>query len=163
MAGQPIISWFDATNTTQQTVWDAGVVAAGSKSNPVEFLIWNNRSTSPGTLNTDVPDMTDVKIIPKSLAGDDTGPVASKSDATVQVSFNNNGTWTDFQDIGGGVSATVIARNGVVGTISGKANTADKNTNTANYADIKLQLYVQNTQATAGQVQWYTRITYNYQ
>ena len=157
----PIITWFDALNQTQQTSWDCGIVDAGSYSNVAEFLVWNNRSTTPGTLNTAVSDMTNVTIIVKSMNGDDTGPVASKSDAVVSVSFNNNGTWTDWQEIGGGVAANVIAANGVVGTISGAANTADVNTDKANYARIRLRLFVKPT-AVAGQVQWITRITYNY-
>jgi hypothetical protein len=157
----PIISWFDSANANQQSQWDCGIVDAGSYSNVAEFLVWNNRSTTPGTQNSAVSDMTQVTIIPKSMTGDDTGAVASKSDAVVSVSFNNNGTWTDWQDIGAGVSANVISASGVVGTLSGSANTADKNTNKANYADIRLRLFVQPT-AVAGQVQWLTRITYNY-
>lgn len=154
--GAPVVQWYDGLNTAQQSSWDAGIVDAGDWSSPKEFLIWNNRGGS-----TAVSDMTNVFITTKSLTGDNTGPVASKSDAIVEVSIFDGTAWSAWEEIGGTDTCALKSASGVAGTISGAVNSGNKATDKANYADIKLRLHALPT-ALAGQIEWLTRVSYQY-
>ena len=176
---QPVVSWFDDTNTFQRTEWDAGIVDAGGESPATIFLVWNNRNPSTTVANTAIADMIDVTITTKSYpAGDNTGVVATKSDAVVYVQFFDStkpsggewgsykeatGVWTKdwWEDIGGDDTTPVVSCAGGFKTISGAANYRDANVDKANYAKVKLKLAAKGS-AGAGQVEWLTRIAYRY-
>jgi hypothetical protein len=121
----PLIKWYNESNQTEITNWDAGVVDAGFYSRPEDptqpdssefpstFLIWNNRG---GTEN--ISDATNVKITTLSLVrypdtGEidpnqsylPTGPVAgsdTERQAEVEVIFfdstklSNAGQWGTY-------------------------------------------------------------------
>ena len=148
----PIVSWYDSTNTTQQTLWDAGVVDAGSTSPDVQFLIWNNRGGS-----TPVSDMTNCVITTKSTAGDNTGDVVLEK--WVQVRVDKLGEST-FSSIGGDTTHPI--GNGITaGVISGAANDGTTENSNANYTSVTLHVVVPAT-ATAGTRQFLTRVAYQY-
>lgn len=182
MAEQPKVSWYDETNTMQRTQWDAGIVEAGGYSETDTFLVWNNRNMNPDPAsnpNPAVADMINVSLTTKSLAGDNTGPVASKTEATVEAMFFDSsaaegaGEWGSidsetamwqkdhWEAVGGADVTPVIAAGGAVQVISGASNSASAVTDKANYAKLKLRLKADSL-ATAGEIEWLTRISYQY-
>lgn len=102
------------------------------------------------------------------------------NEATVQVIFFDSskaggagqwGTYADdgvtwqpnkWKDIGGTTKAIVVSMSGAKGIIKGLANTASLATDKQNYAKVKMRLYVR-PNATAGKVEWVTRVSYQYQ
>lgn len=148
----PIVSWYDSTNTTQQTSWNAGTVDAGSVGADTEFLIWNNRG---GT--TAVSDMTSCTITTKDTSGGNTGDVVTGLWVYVLSVKDNETTYTAI----GGTTTHAISNGVTAGTISGAANNGTTANSNANYADVKLHLAPPST-AVAGVRQWLTRVSYQY-
>ena len=66
----PIVSWYDAENTAQQTTWDTGVVDAGSVGPDTQFLIWNNRGG--GTAVSDMESCANRSFLPEISGETDT-------------------------------------------------------------------------------------------
>lgn len=152
---------------------------------PCTFLVWNNRGGA-----TKISSMLNTQISTLSLVRDSQGdidinnsfkpegPVAgSNSDpnkrAHVEVIFydavkgewgivDQTGTWrpNEWATIEGGIKVDVISASGVKNVISGDINDGSLSA-TANYSKIKLRLVVRQD-AQAGKVEWYTRISYNY-
>lgn len=148
----PIVSWYDSTNTTQQTQWNTGVVDAGTTGPDTQFLIWNNRA---GT--TAVSDMTSCTMTTKDTSGGNTGDVVVER----WVELRDDKVPGDvFTPIGG--TTTKQVGNGVTaGVISGAVNDGTIANANANFARVTIHWRVPAT-ATAGQRQWLTRISYNY-
>jgi hypothetical protein len=149
-------------------------------------------TSNPTGNTTAVSDMTNVTITTLSLVRDvngnidpnlsyqPSGAVAGKTEAVVQVVFfdssknsgagqwgtydSTNTTWkpTTWREVGGNDKSPVVSMSGAKGTIQGLANTANLATDKANYAKIKMRLYVK-PNATAGKVEWITRVSYQYQ
>ena len=147
---------------------------------------------NPNGATTDVSDMTNGWITTLSLVRDvngnidphlsyqPSGAVAGKTEAFVQVIFfdqSKNGgagewgsyasddlTWNPltWKEIGGNDKARVVSCSGLKGTIKGTMNSASLATDTANYSKVKMRLYVR-PNATAGKVEWITRVSYQYQ
>lgn len=171
----PIVQWWDEGETAQQSQWDAGVIDAGSESIPQTFHVWNNRGSS-----TAVADMINVDITVRDADGQSTDlRVAGQTEAIVYVQFFDSTKGTSGQ--WGGINPDtsvweenywtalkydtavgVISASGLSRRINGSANTANIDTDKVNYAAIKLKLYAKPT-AGAGQVDWLTRISYQYQ
>ena len=172
----PIVQWWDENESAQQSLWDAGVVDAGSDSVPTVFHVWNNRGNS-----TAVSDMINVDITVRDINGQTADlRVAGQSEAIVYVQFfdnsklsgigqwgahaPSNGQWTGdyWRALKHDEPAPVVSCSGQYRKISGAANTANKNVDKVNYAKIKLKLYAKPA-AGAGQIDWLTRISYQYQ
>lgn len=148
----PIVSWWNADNTVQQTSWDTGVVDAGSIGPDTQFLIWNNRGGA-----TAVSDMTNCVITTKDTAGGNTGDVVLEK--WVEVRVDKLGE-TTFTAIGGTVTHPI--GNGVTpGVISGAANDGTVANSNANFSRVTLHWAPPST-ATAGLRQWLTRVSYQY-
>lgn len=148
----PIVSWYNSTNTIQQTSWDTGVVDAGSVGPNTQFLIWNNRGGV-----TAVSDMTNCVITTKDTSGGNTGDVVTERwvevrvDKLVEVTFTAIGG-TTTHPIGNGVTAQ---------TIAGAANDGTTANSNANYSSLTLR-WVPPSTATAGARNWLTRVSYQY-
>lgn len=161
MMPAPVPQFWKGDNSAILTSWDAGIVDADSYSEEIEVLVWNNRG-SPGNPTSDVSDMTNVFITTKNIDGTDTGPVATKEHAIVEVKTYDGSEWSDWQEIGGSSSTVqLISASGIPGVISGAGNEGDAGVNLANYARIRLRLHVLPT-APAGQISWKTRVSYQY-
>jgi hypothetical protein len=159
----PIPKWL-TPDGTQVLQWDAGIVDAGTRSAEKEVYIWNNKGTSASSPSTDVSDMTNVFITTKHTDGSDSGPVATKTDAIVEVSTYDGASWSEWQEVGGSASTvTLVNASGDVGTIYGTGNDGNPLTvaTKKNYARVKLRLYVLPT-APAGAISWKTRVSYQY-
>jgi hypothetical protein len=159
----PIPKWLNPDGS-QRLQWDAGIVDAGTPSAETEVYLWNNKGTSAGSPSTDVADMTNVFITTKHTDGTDSGPVATKTDAIVEVQTYDGSIWSSWTEVGGSASTVqVINSFGEVGFIRGTGN--DGNALTAltkkNYARLKLRLKVLPT-APAGPIAWKTRVSYQY-
>lgn len=148
----PIVSWYDASNTTQQTSWDTGVVDAGSVGPNTQFLIWNNRAGA-----TAVSDMTSCVITTKDTSGGNTGDVVVEKWVEVKVDELGEGTFTAI----GGTTTHPIGNGITAQTISGAANDGTLASADANYCLLTLHWAVPAT-ATAGQRNWLTRVAYQY-
>jgi len=156
---QPIISWYNADDSICAN-WDAGIVDADSYSDVKEVYIWNNR----GPIGTAVSDATNVFITTKNTDGTDTGPVATKSSAVVEVATFDGANWSSWQEVGGSSSTvTLVNSSGETGVLRGNANNGDKNDTNAkkNYARVRLRLHVK-PEAPAGPISWKTRVSYQY-
>ena len=179
----PVVKWYDEANVSDmtQTGWDAGTVDAGDESEPITFLVWNNR----GQASSDLSDMQETTITTKSYVpgtdpvslaatGLNTGPVADKSQAAVNVMFftalgwMSTGGLNTWEEVGGTDVAVVYAAGydgpgGTIaaGRISGLRNSGDATQSLLNYAKVKLKLVAKPT-ASAGQIWWLTRISYKY-
>lgn len=172
----PVIRWWNELETAEQSLWDAGVVDAGSDSVATVFHVWNNRANSVA-----VADAINVDITVRDINGQTTDlRVAGQSEAIVSVQFFDNtrsggvGQWGSNR-IDNGLweadhwralrhdqSAPVVSASGQSRRLSGAANSANLITNRANYSRIRLRLYAKPT-AGAGMVEWLTRISYQYQ
>ncbi|MCG8500580.1 MAG: hypothetical protein MJB12_09265 [Firmicutes bacterium] len=148
--------------------------------------------SNPAASTTDVSDMTNVSVTTLSLVRDangnidpnlsyqPAGPVAGQQEAVVEVIFYDSskqggaGEWgtydeTDtvwqpntWREVGGNNKSPVVAYSGAKGIIAGTANSANLTTDKANYAKTKMRLYVK-PNATAGRVEWITRVSYQYE
>lgn len=85
----PIVSWYNEANTTQVTSWNIGTVDAGSSSDPMTMLIWNNRG---GTM--DVSDMQNCTITTKDENGGNTGELVLNTWIGVKVDSMGESTYT---------------------------------------------------------------------
>ena len=117
---------------------------------------------------------------PGGTPGSAQNAVAGKEQAFVEVIFwdssksggagqwgsygSDDATWqaNTWKEIGGNDKARVVSASGAKGTIKGIANTANLTADKTNYAKIKMRLYVR-PNATAGKVEWITRLSYQYQ
>lgn len=152
---------------------------------PCTFLIWNNRGGV-----TQISSMQSVQISTLSLVRDGEGDVdpnnSYKPEGAVAGSaidpnkrahveaifynevesgwgiYNQAGEWqpNEWGTIEGGIKLDVLSAAGVRNIISGAANTANIS-DSANYSKVKLRLVVR-PDAQAGRVEWYTRVSYNY-
>lgn len=148
----PIVSWYDASNTTQQTSWDIGTVDAGSVSADAQFLIWNNRG---GT--TDVSDMTNCTITTKDSSGGDTGELVTGKWVEVKVDELGESSFTPI----GGTTTHPIGNGITAGTIAGTANDGTLENADANNCLLTVHANVPAT-ATAGNYQFLLRVSYQY-
>ena len=159
----PIPKWLNADGS-QCLQWDAGIVDADTYSAVKEVYIWNNKGTSSSSPSTDVADMTNVFITTKHTDGTDTGPVATQTDAIVEVSTYDGTAWSTFTPVGGSANTVqLVNASGTVGTIKGTGNDGNSLTTAtkANYARVQLRLHVLAT-APAGPISWKTRVSYQY-
>ncbi len=160
----PIPKWLNPDGSACLS-WDAGIVDADSTSDPPkEVWIWNNKGTSAASPSTDVADMTNVFVTTKNTDGTDTGSVATRTDAIVEVATFDGANWSEFTEVGGSSNTVqVVSCSGVTGTISGKGNDGNPLTTLtqANFAKLKLRLHVRAT-APAGSISWKTRVSYQY-
>jgi hypothetical protein len=159
----PIPKWLNPDGT-QRLQWDAGIVDAGTTSAEVEVYIWNNKGTSSASPSTDVADMTNVFVTTKNTDGSDTGPVATKTDAIVEVATFDGATWSSWSEVGGSASTVqLVNAAGEVATIRGTGNDGNSLTTATkkNYARLKMRLKVLDT-APAGPISWKTRVSYQY-
>lgn len=150
----PIISWYKADNVTQVTTWDLGVVDAGTVSTDSTFLIWNNRGGSGA-----VSDMTNCTITTKDSGGGNTGELLLNK--WIEAKLLGDSTYTA---VGGATTKAIKGGNSApTGTISGAANDANTATTATQscYATVILHANVPPT-ATAGNVDFLTRIAYQY-
>ncbi|MEC0276790.1 hypothetical protein [Peribacillus frigoritolerans] len=178
----PVVSWWNADNTTQQTRWDIGTVDAGKISAATTFLVWNNRSGASdvsdmqnATITTKAADTTDtgelvlnrwIEVKVKSLGEGSVnkigynatatppGPVTRRV-ATTSSTTNADGTFTP------GVAPHAV--DPVVGTVDilGVKNSGDIASAKGNFVELVLQANVP-TNASAGKVDFLTRISYQY-
>lgn len=149
----PLVSWFDATNTTQKTEWQIGVVDAGSVSDDTMFLIWNNRGQK-----TDVSDMRNCTITTKDILGSNTGEVVLNKWIEVR---NDSMNESSFTPVGGTTTKEVKAGgNAGAGIIKGTANDGSLGA-VENYVKLTLHANVPAT-ATAGTFTFLTRIAYQF-
>lgn len=152
----PIVQWWKGDNSEQLLSWDAGIVDADSYSATLGVLIWNNRGGA-----VVVSDMENAFITTKNTDGTDTGSVATRTDAIVEVQVWDGAAYPVWAEVGGSVTTLPLNdANGVAGRISGAINTgmlADK----PNFAQVNLRLHVLPT-APAGLIQWKTRVSYQY-
>jgi len=155
---------------------------------PCTFLVWNNREGSGAISSMQSVQVSTLSLvrdgegsIDPSLSYLPEGPIAGGTSdplkrAHVEVIFYNEdegtsgewgyynagGSWVpeEWATIEGGTKIDVVSASGVKNIISGAVNDgliADS----TNYSKIKMRLVV-NPDAQAGQVEWYTRISYNY-
>lgn len=150
----PVISWYKTDNTTQVVTWDLGVVDAGTVSTDTTFLIWNNRSGS-----SSVSDMTNTTITTKDNSGGNTGELVT--DKWIEAKLLGSPTYTPV----GGTTTTPIngGNSAPAGTIKGSIN--DGNVATAAtqtcFATVILHANVPSN-ATAGNIDFLTRVSYQY-
>jgi hypothetical protein len=152
----PVVSWYDSSNTTQQTNWLLGTVDAGSDSPSTSFLIWNNRGG-----NTVVSDMTNCTITTKDNAGGNTGELVTNT--WIQVKVDTLGETTSTA-IGGNTTKTVRAGGTVTtaGLIKGSVNDGQMIGAGADcFAKATMFARVPAT-ATAGNVDFLVRVAYQY-
>lgn len=151
----PIVSWYEGNNSAEITNWAIGVVDAGSVSTEKQMLIWNNRGGSSAVSN-----MTNCTITTKDSSGGDTGELVLNTWIEVQV--NSMGE-VDFTPIGG-TTTKVIEASGVtagVGEILGTINDGTVANSPDNFADVTLRANVPSN-ATAGNISFLTRVSYQY-
>ncbi|GAA4881712.1 hypothetical protein GCM10023310_72170 [Paenibacillus vulneris] len=149
----PVVSWMDSTNTKQETIWPIGTVDAGSVSSDKTFLIWNNRGGTSA-----VSDMTTCSITTKDNAGGNTGELVLDKWIEVRVDTMSE---TTFTKIGGTTTKTIKAGGtSPAATIKGSTNDGTLNA-LENFAQVTLHAAPLPT-ATAGNVDFLTRISYTY-
>jgi len=87
-----------------------------------------------------------------------------KSGAGEWGTYDDEGNWkpNTWKDIGGNTRAVVVSMSGAKGIIKGSPNNASLAANKANFAKVKMRLYVK-PHATAGKVEWITRVSYQYE
>jgi hypothetical protein len=157
---------------------------------PCTFLVWNNRAGSSQVSSMQSVQISTLSLvrnpttneIDTNLSYKPEGPIAGPSSSYdkrghVEVIFydatqnNGQGDWGiygqdgswksgEWATIEGGTKVDVPSASGVKNVISGAVNAGSIN-DRANYAKIKMRLVV-NPDAQAGRVEWYTRISYNY-
>lgn len=172
----PIMEWWNEEETAQQAIWDAGIVDAGSEGSATVFHVWNNRGRSEDVAHVINADLT----VRDSSGGINDLRVAGQVEAVVRAQFFDKsknsgagawgainpatGVWEDnyWTELIHNNPKPIVACSGALRTLSGTANTADLETDIENYSKIKLKLYAK-PDAGAGEIQWITRITYQYQ
>lgn len=148
----PVVSWYDSANATQVTNWDLGTVDAGTVSPDTTFLIWNNRAG--GTL---VSDMTNCALTTKDNAGGNTGELVTNTWIEAKLSGD-----ASFTAIGGAVTKAIKGGGAAAaGTISGAVNDGTVANSATSFATVILHANVPPT-ATAGNVDFLTRVSYQY-
>lgn len=151
----PIVQWFDATNTTEETTYPIGLVDAGSLSTDKAFLIWNNRGGA-----TAVSDMTSCALTVKDSSGGDTGDIVLERWLEARVDSMGESAFTP---IGGTTSKTIEAGGANTtgnATIAGGTNSGDIAAED-NHADVTMHANVP-ADATAGIVDFILRVEYQY-
>ena len=156
---------------------------------PCTFLIWNNRGGVTQVSSMQSVQISTLSLVRDAYGDIDTvnsykpeGPVAGGSTdedkrAHVEVIFYNeaaddgDGEWGIYSQGGewkpntwatieGGVKVDVLSASGVKNTISGAVNSGTVAAS-ENYSKVKMRLVVR-PDAQAGRVEWYTRVSYNY-
>lgn len=167
----PIISWWNRDNTQQLTLWDIGVVDAGTESNHLGVLIWNNRGG-----DEDVANIVEADLTTRAMDASDTGFVVegrwirAKVDAyevgftpigkeayhpikTLGSTTNADGTFTPNEDPhispAGDVSALGVKNDGT------KANSA------GNFIEVTL-MALPDALAPAGTFDFVVRLSYTF-
>ncbi len=150
----PIISWYMSNNTTQVTNWAIGTVDAGTASSEFHVLVWNNRGGASA-----VSDMTNCKITTKDIAGTDTGELVTNTWIQAKVLTQAE---TTFTSVGGPVTHDIKAGGTApANTISGVSNDGTVSNADVCFADIVLRAFPP-ANATAGHVDFLTRVSYSY-
>lgn len=151
----PIVYWFNEDNTQEVTLWDAGVVNAGSDSAPITLLIWNNR----GNDTTDVSTMENCAITTLNHDTTPTGDLVVQK--WVRVRCDSLGE-VNFYPIGGVDEHPIQAGGPNAGPqeILGGANTGHIS-NTDNYAKVTLYVEVP-ANANSGETHFLVRCLYSY-
>ena len=168
----PIVTWRTQDDSALFENWAIGTVDAGSTSNNVSFLIWNNRGGG-----TDVSDMQNCTITTKDNSGGNTGEVITnrwvwvKVDSLGESSFtaiggdttkiiragastlNFDGTWTP--------NVAPHAGSGTSYDILGVKCDPNKATAGGNYAEVTAQARVP-LNAGAGTTNFRLRVAYQY-
>ena len=168
---QPVVSWWARDNGSQQTKWEIGTIDAGSISQPLGVLIWNNRKIAgvAGTGDTDLSTMTNCTITTKDASGGDTGELVKNT--WIEAKIDSMGE-LDFVHKIGGTATTPIQAGGNTsnagGTFSpnlkeilGVKNDGTKTNSAGNYCEVSLRANIPAT-ATAGNVDFLTRVAYQY-
>jgi len=148
----PVISWFDPTNTSQQTSWPVGTVDAGTVSAATDFLIWNNRGGAAA-----VSDATACAITTKDASGGNTGVVVTGLWAEVEDVKNSETAFTPV----GGTTTHAVGNGTTAGVVSGAINDGTVVNSTLEFGHISIHLNVPGT-ATAGNLSWLLRMQYQY-
>ena len=84
----PVISLYAADNTTTVSTWSPGTVKADTTSAEKVVYVWNNKSTTPGTANTNaLSDMIECTVGAFDSNGRATDPIAA--DKWFEVNIND--------------------------------------------------------------------------
>ncbi|TVX97974.1 hypothetical protein [Cohnella terricola] len=154
---QPVVSWWNSSNTSQITQWQVGTVDAGSISPDTTFLVWNNRGG-----NTDLSDMQSVTITTKAPDGSDGGPnfeLITNKWIEVRVDSMGEIGWTPI----GGTATKAMKAGGSApaSTIKGAINDGTTANSIVNFAQFTAHAHPHAT-ATAGNVDFLMRVSYTY-
>lgn len=151
----PIVSWYDETNSTQETSWSLGQVDAGSVSSDKTFLIWNNRMG-----DEEVSKMENCTITTKDNSGGDTGALITET--WIEAKCISAGD-SQFHAIGGTTTHPIGAGGGNAETqeILGTVNDGDETNDLDNYAEVTVHANVSPT-AEAGTIDFLLRVSYQY-
>lgn len=164
---------YDPISGGQGTNPDANTVAVSDMTN-----VWITTLSLVRDVNGNIDN--NLSYQPGGAAGSAANAVAGKEQAWVEVIFwdkSRNGgagewgsydtddtTWkpTTWKQIGGNDKARVVSCSGAKGIIKGSTNTGSLITDITNYSKVRMRLYVRPS-ATAGKIEWITRVSYQYQ
>ncbi|GCD11787.1 hypothetical protein [Clostridium tagluense] len=168
--GNPVVTWYNNTNTTNVTNWNLGVVDADNDPTLTEtqFVIWNNRGG-----NVAVKSMEQCTITTKDSAGglnlplvketwvqarcDSMGETMFDSTTLIGATFDaTGGNWKPKEHV-------IRAEDSAVGTgvIAGNINTGTLTTiaDKQNFSKVTLRMKIPPS-ATAGNVDFLVRVYY---
>ena len=166
---KPIVTWEILTSGFNNGgIWDLKTVDAGNDPalTQTEFYIWNNKAGG-----TDVSDMTDCRVSTKDTAGNMNIPLVKER--WVQIFCNSKGeTSANYLAIGAELDGTQTLQEkyktikasgaGVTdGVIKGIANDGLVQNSADNFSMVTMIMGIPTT-ATAGNVDFLTRVTYNH-
>lgn len=168
----PIISWWNRTNTAQLTQWDIGVVDAGTESPHLGVLIWNNR----GGL-TDVANIVEATLTTRDMDAGDVGHVVAgkwirvRNDSISESVFTAIGkaTYHPVRTVGTTVNASgshtpeVSPHTSPAGTVSalGVKNDGNKTNSPGNIIETTLHAFPA-ALAPAGTFEFVVRLSYTF-
>lgn len=168
---KPTVTWYTQDNTEQVLSHDFEVVDAGTISQPVGFLIWNNRGG-----NEDVSDMTHCSFETKDRGGGLTGELVENNwievhsvqldelDEDGNPIFFPVGTDESGEALGHMVGAVLGVDDDTgepMGIIRGGANDGTKQNAPDNFAEVLVRAHIPEL-ASAGAVDFRLRIFYRY-
>lgn len=165
MSTVPVVSFWNSANDAEVPSWDIGVINANSASPELNLLVWNNRAGI-----ADVSDMQDCKItVLDDALGEGIPMVTEKWVGCRCISAGEvSDTDESYTRIGGNDpvegdrnTKDIKALDQDDFVIKGTANTGAKETDTANFADLGLKLFVP-LNATAGAQAFKLRVSYFY-
>ena len=140
----PIITLYDATNTSQVTEWHVGTVKAGNPSTVLEVNVWNNKGGA-----TAVSDMRDCMISCKDGNGENIGDIPAGKWMNVLVNSTADVDATSgekiYSAIGGDTSRPLRGQSVTAATgdvIKGTANGGTAANSGENYCNCKFKVVV---------------------